>query len=127
MEESIHDDDRTTKKVLYQSYWQTPEYFWCSPKTLEFCGFRLGSQRVYNAIVPTDRGWLWSRELNLYLGIHDRQLRYFDAQGQLVPTLQEFNRLEIQRTELERQRASALALEVDRLRQQLQGQGGDNE
>jgi len=44
-----------------------------------------------------------------------------------VPTLQEFNRLEIQRTELERQRASALALEVDRLRQQLQGQGGDNE
>jgi len=56
------------------------------------------------------------------LGIHDRQLRYFDAQGQLVPTLQEFNYLEIQRTELERQRASALALEVDRLRQQLQGQ-----
>jgi hypothetical protein len=25
----------------------------------------------------------------MHLGIHDRQLRYFDVQGQLVPTLQE--------------------------------------
>ena len=118
--------DRTTKKDLYQNDWKTLEYFWFSPKTLEFCGFRLGARGIYEAIVSTDQGWLWSQELNLYLGIHDRQLRYFDAQGQLVPTLQEFNRLEIQRTELERQRASALALEVDRLRQQLQGQS-DNE
>lgn len=135
--------DRTTKKALYQSHWQTPEYFWFSPKTLELCGFRLGSQRVYEPIVPTDQGWLWSQQLDLYLGIHDRQLRYFDPQGQLVFTLQEFNRLEIQRTELECQRAeaeaqraeaeaqkaraaearaNALALEVDQLRQQLQGQ-----
>jgi Uma2 family endonuclease len=119
--------DRTTKKVLYQSQWQTPEYFWFSPKTLEFCGFRLGSQRRYDPIVPTDQGWLWSQELNLYLGIHDRQLRYFDVHGQMVPTLQEFNRLEIQRTERERQRANALALEIDRLRQQVQGQSDDNE
>lgn len=50
-----------------------------------------------------------------------------DVQGQLVPTLQEFNRLEIQRTKLERQRANALALKVDRLRQQVQGQSDDNE
>ena len=135
--------DRSTKKVLYQNHWQTPEYFWFSPKTLELCGFRLGSQRVYEPIVPTDQGWLWSQELDLYLGIHDRQLRYFDPQGHLVPTLQEFNRLAIQRTALESRRAeaeaqraeaeaqkareaearaNALALEVDRLRQQLGGQ-----
>lgn len=44
-----------------------------------------------------------------------------------MPTLQEFNRLEIQRTERERQRANTLALEIDRLRQQLQGQSDDNE
>jgi hypothetical protein len=61
------------------------------------------------------------------LGIHDRQLRYFDVHGQLVPTLQEFNRLEIQCTQLERQGANALALEVDRLRQQVQGQSDGNE
>jgi len=84
----------------------------------------LESSGVYKSIVPTDQGWIWSQELDLYLGIHDRQLRYFDAQGKLVPTLQEFNLLEIQRTELECQRAEAeaqransLELEIDRLRQ----------
>ena len=115
--------DRTTKKDLYQDYWQTREYFWFSPKTLEFCGFRLGSLGVYEAIEPTVEGRLWSQELGLYLGIHENQLRYFEAQGQLVPTVQEFNQLEIQRTALERQRADALAAEIQRLRQQLQDGG----
>ena len=101
--------DRTTKKDLYQNHWQTREYFWFSPKTLEFCGFRLGSTGVYEAIVPTDQGWLWSQELDLYLGVRQGQLRYVDPQGQPVPTLQEFNRLEIQRAELECRRADAEA------------------
>ncbi len=133
--------DRTTKKDLYQDDWKTREYFWFSPKTLEFCGFRLGLDGSYGAIDPTPEGWLWSQELELYLGIDGGQLRYFEAEGQLVPTLQEFNRLEIQRTELEAQRANAeaqranaeaqranaLEEEVERLRRQLEGLGYDDD
>ncbi|MGA1624980.1 MAG: Uma2 family endonuclease [Prochlorothrix sp.] len=109
LSESTATVDRTTKKDLYQDYWQTREYFWFSPKTLEFCGFRLGSLGVYETIEPTDQARLWSQELDLYLGVQNGQLRYFESQGQLVPTLQEFNRLEIQRTELEVQRANTEA------------------
>jgi hypothetical protein len=36
-----------------------------------------------------EQGYLWSEELGLYLGIFDRKLRYFTADGQLVPTPQE--------------------------------------
>ncbi|MCA2900492.1 MAG: Uma2 family endonuclease, partial [Microcystis sp. M035S1] len=35
------------------------------------------------------QGYLWSEQLGLYLGIFDRKLRYFTADGQLVPTPQE--------------------------------------
>jgi len=43
----------------------------------------------YQAISPNDQGYLWSEQLGLYLGIFDRKLRYFTADGQLVPTPQE--------------------------------------
>jgi hypothetical protein len=43
----------------------------------------------YQAISPNDWGYLWSEQLGLYLGIFDRKLRYFTADGQLVPTPQE--------------------------------------
>jgi Uma2 family endonuclease len=80
--------DRTLKKDLYQDRFRTHEYFWFSPDTLEFEGFRLISQR-YQAIAPNQSGWRWSKVLELYLGVRDGQLRYFDAQGELVPTPEE--------------------------------------
>jgi len=33
--------DRTLKKTLYQDRFRTPEYFWFSPETLDFAGYRL--------------------------------------------------------------------------------------
>jgi Uma2 family endonuclease len=80
--------DRTEKKALYQNHFRTPEYFWFSPDTLEFAGFRLMGQS-YVEIPVNDHGWRWSEELNLYLGIHNSQLRYFTPDGALVPTPQE--------------------------------------
>ncbi|XHX76886.1 MAG: Uma2 family endonuclease [Stenomitos frigidus ULC029] len=80
--------ERTLKKELYQNRFRTPEYFWFSPEILEFQGFRLIGHD-YEAIMPNEQGWRWSEELGLYLGITANQLRYFTAQGELVPTLPE--------------------------------------
>jgi len=80
--------DRTKKKILYQNTFRTPNYFWFDPNTLEFQGFTI-LEGQYQAISPNDRGYLWSEQLGLYLGIFERKLRYFTADGQLVPTPQE--------------------------------------
>ena len=80
--------DRTLKKDLYQNRFRTPEYFWFSPDTLEFQGFRLVGH-AYEPIVPNEHNWRWSEELGLYLGIEADQLRYFTAQGEKVPTFAE--------------------------------------
>ncbi|ASC73321.1 Hypothetical Protein XM38_042850 [Halomicronema hongdechloris C2206] len=80
--------DRGTKKEIYQNTFRTPEYFWFDPDTLEFCGFLLVGG-VYEAIDSNAVGHLWSRQLGLYLGIHDAQLRFFTPDGALVPTPEE--------------------------------------
>ncbi|WP_239033145.1 Uma2 family endonuclease [Leptothermofonsia sichuanensis] len=75
--------DRGTKKQLYQDTFRTPDYFWFDPYSLEFKGFHLvdGS---YQELLPNERGWLWSEQLKLFLGIQDSQLRFFTPEGQLV-------------------------------------------
>lgn len=112
---STADTDRNLKKNLYQNSFHTPEYFYFSPDTLEFAGFKLvGSE--YEEIAANSNGWRWSQELSLYLGIESGKLRYFTANGSLVPTpeeaaLQAQLDLEQQTIELqqERQRAEDLA------------------
>ena len=100
--------DRTEKKALYQNVFRTPEYFWFSPVTLEFQGFRWVT-RDYEAISPDERGWRWSEVLELYLGVDDGWLRYFDAEGECLPTPAEAAEQEKQRAEQEKQRAELLA------------------
>jgi Uma2 family endonuclease len=80
--------DRGAKKQLYQDIWRVPDYFWFHPETLEFAGFHLvdGS---YEAIAPTDSGYLWSEQLGLYLGIYERQLCWFTLEGKLIPLPEE--------------------------------------
>lgn len=80
--------DRNFKKELYQNRFRTPEYFWFSPETLEFSGYRLVNQQ-YEPIAETDSGWLWSHTLGLYLGIQAGMLRYFTEIGNLVLSPQE--------------------------------------
>jgi Uma2 family endonuclease len=112
---STADTDRNLKKNLYQDRFHTPEYFYFSPDTLEFAGFRLvGSE--YLDIAPNANGWRWSQELDLYLGIDSGKLRYFTLEGVLVPTPEEAalqTQLELQQQTLElqqeRQRGERLA------------------
>lgn len=43
--ESTARTDRNLTKELYQERFRTPEYFWFSPETLEFAGYRLVNQQ----------------------------------------------------------------------------------
>ncbi len=88
LSDSTANIDRTKKKILYQNTFRTPNYFWFDPNTLELQGFTI-LEGQYQAISANDRGYLWSEQLGLYLGIFDRKLRYFTVDGRLVPTPQE--------------------------------------
>jgi Uma2 family endonuclease len=98
--------DRHEKKELYQRVFRTPEYFWFSPETLEFAGFRLVNNQ-YRAIRPNGKRHLWSSVLGLYLGIepHSTRLRYYDGSGRLIPTAEESALSELDRAEQEHARA----------------------
>ncbi|NJK69733.1 MAG: Uma2 family endonuclease [Microcoleus sp. SU_5_3] len=88
LSESTARVDRNQKKILYQNWFRTLEYFWFDPENFEFAGFRLISQE-YQAILPNEFGRMWSEVLELYLGIHDGKLRYFTRDGELVSTSEE--------------------------------------
>jgi Uma2 family endonuclease len=93
--------DKGAKKELYQEVWRVPDYFWFHPETLEFAGFHLVNGK-YEAIAPTEAGWLWSEQLRLYLGIHERQLRWFTHEMrneiQIIATSRGFRLLSQSRT-----------------------------
>ena len=91
--------DREEKKQIYQDIFRTPDYFWFDPESLELQGFTLISGE-YQPIEANGRGWLWSHELGLYLGIHENQLRYFSNGGELVATPEEAALQEKQEKEL---------------------------
>ena len=114
--------DKGLKKDLYQNTFRTPDYFWFDPNTLEFQGFHL-VDGLYQAVQPTDQGWLWSQQLELYLGVFEQRLRFFTAQGELIPSPEERAEQERQRAEQERQRAEQAEQEIARLQAQLRSQG----
>lgn len=76
--------DRGLKKEIYQDTFRTLEYFWFDPVSFEFEGFSLVRGR-YEPILPNDQGWRWSDQLQLFLGIHDEQLRFFGRMGAWCP------------------------------------------
>ena len=123
--------DRTTKKKLYQDTFRLPEYFWFDPVSLEFAGFLLVGGE-YEPIAANEKGQLWSRQLNLYLGIHEAQLRYFTAEGTLVLSPTEIAResqqtaTESQKTAMEAQRtATESQKKAERLAERLRELGVD--
>ena len=111
--------DRTEKKRLYQTMFRTPEYFWFSPITEEFAGFRLVGA-WYQAIPTDERGWRWSEVMELYLGVVDGQLRYFEADGTLVLGPEETALRERRRVQQERQRAEQAQSQAEQERQRAE-------
>jgi Uma2 family endonuclease len=138
LSDSTAKTDRGLKKDLYQDTFRTPDYFWFHPDTLEFQGFHLVDGH-YQPIQPNDQGWLWSQQLDLYLGVHERKLRFFTQDGEMLPTPEEAAQterqraeaadqqvgVERQRTEEERQRAEEERQRNARLREKLRELGID--
>lgn len=116
--------DKGLKKQIYQDTFRTPEYFWFDPQNLEFAGFVLVAGK-YQAIEANPQGWLWSQQLELYLGIEQEKLRFFTAEGQLVVTPQELAEQQEQRAEQEKQRAEQEKQRSDRLAAKLRELGID--
>lgn len=111
--------DRGEKKQIYQDIFRTPDYFWFDPETLELQGFRL-MEGQYQAIEPTDRGWLWSDRLGLLLGIYQQQLRYFNREAELIPTPAEV-------AKQERQEKVLALQQIEQLKSRLRELGADLE
>ncbi|MGI8934176.1 MAG: Uma2 family endonuclease [Phormidesmis sp.] len=112
--------DRNLKKDLYQDRFRTPEYFWLSPETMEFQGYRLVNQR-YEPIAPNDAGQRYSQVLGLFLGIHEGQLRYFLENGDLVPTLPEATAAAIAQAQAANDQAQAANTQTEAANAQAQG------
>ncbi|MEW5989314.1 MAG: Uma2 family endonuclease, partial [Chloroflexota bacterium] len=117
---STEQADRTTKKTLYEQTFRTPEYYWFDPfRPSVFQGWHLDSRGQYQPATPDERGWLWSPKLQLWIGrwqgtyMRDRAvwLRFYDADGQLVPTPAEAerNRVAVERARANTERARAEA------------------
>ena len=114
------------KKQIYQDTFRTPEYFWFSPDTLEFAGQVLVRGR-YQPIEPNQQGHLWSEALSLFLGIHEETLRFFNAEGQLIPTPEETARQAIHQAQQAVNQAHQAASRADRLAAKLRELGVDPE
>ncbi len=104
--------DRGLKKQLYQDIFRTPDYFWFDPNGSEFQGFQLVGG-TYRALEPNESGHLWSQQLGLYLGVREGALRFFTADGALVPTLEEATELALQQADEEQQKAIAAQRQAD--------------
>lgn len=114
LSDSTANVDRDLKKKLYQNTFRTPNYFWFDPYTLEFAGFDLVVGE-YQPIESNNQGHLWSQQLELYLGIHEGLLRFFTANGELVPTPEEQAKSEREQKEIAQQKAERLAAKLREL------------
>jgi Uma2 family endonuclease len=116
------DEDRTTKRVVYERTFRTPEYFLYDPSTRQLEGYRLA--RRYRRLEPADGGRLWSDELECWLGVWDgvfdghaaTWLRFFEQDGTLIPTGEEAATV---RADAEARRADVAEAELARLKAEL--------
>jgi Uma2 family endonuclease len=86
-------EDRTTKKTLYERTFRTFGYFCYDPDKEQLEGWRLGPRQRYRTISANERGRMEVEELGVWLGTWREQyqgfeavwLRFYDAEGRLVP------------------------------------------
>ena len=132
MSPSTAEIDLTTKKELYARTFHTANYFAYDPWNKRLHGWHNASRpNGYEALQPDENGWLWSRELEAWIGlwrgryqkVDTTWLRLFDVDGRLILTQGEAEaqraEAEAQRAEAEAQRAEAAEAEAERLRAEL--------
>jgi Uma2 family endonuclease len=113
--------DRGEKKRIYQDIFRTPEYFLFDPRDGTLEGLRLLAGR-YEPIAPDAHGLLPSAQLGLCLGVRDRRLRLFTADGAMVLAPDEAARESMRRAEEEQRRAELEAQRADGEKQRADGE-----
>ncbi|MEJ1932075.1 Uma2 family endonuclease [Nostoc sp. NIES-2111] len=114
LSDSTAKTDKGLKKTIYQDTFRTPDYFWFDPYTQEFAGFHLVDGQ-YEPLQPNVQGFLWSQQLGLYLGVHQELVRFFTADGVLVPTPEEEAQQAHQQAQQAQQKAERLAAKLREL------------
>ncbi|MBI2807266.1 MAG: Uma2 family endonuclease [Planctomycetes bacterium] len=117
-------EDLTTKKDIYETTFRTPDYFCFDPDAEKLQGWHLGNGN-YEPLAPNERGWLWSNQLQLWLGTWNGTylsrdtiwLRFYTKDGVMVPTSQEAAQ---QQADEQRQRADAAEAELIQLKAQIE-------
>ncbi|MCE7983979.1 MAG: Uma2 family endonuclease [Caldilinea sp. CFX5] len=129
MSATTAETDRTTKKDLYAETFRTENYFHYDPETEELTGYHLENGH-YVPLQPNAEKRLWCAAVGLWLGTwrgeyqgHEHLwLRFFDADGNLVPTAAEAAQLRMQQ---EHQRAENAQYELAQMRERLRAMGID--
>ncbi|MEE3718288.1 Uma2 family endonuclease [Tumidithrix elongata RA019] len=117
LSDSTAKTDLGLKKQIYQDIFRTPEYFLFEPHTFWFEGYQLVVGQ-YEPIVANAEGRLWSQELQLFLGVHEGQVRFFMPSGDLVLTPQESALLVAEQAEQAQQEAKLAQQEAEAERKQ---------
>lgn len=112
LSDSTADIDRGEKKQIYQDIFRTPDYFLYDPYRAVLEGYHLVEGR-YEAIPLNSEGKMWSAQLEMFLGIHRDQLRFFAPDGQLIPTVEELVDMETEQIELVKARADLEAKQAE--------------
>jgi len=139
---STVDEDHGPKFAIYRDKLKVGDYFIFDPDTNILEGWRLVAGE-YEPLATDVAGRLYSQELELSLGIWERDiggfrttwLRFFDGEGKVLPTPMEAERAhanaekqranaEKQRANAEKQRADSAEAENARLRALLAKQSG---
>jgi Uma2 family endonuclease len=89
-------DDYGPKMDIYE-HLRVGEYFCYDPDGIKLQGWRLNSRHRYQPLEADPRGWLWSEELQLWLGpwegnferYHAVWLRFYEPDGNVVLTTAE--------------------------------------
>jgi len=88
---------RGEKIKIYQNIFRTPEYFLYDPDRQNLEGYRLVNGAYQ--LIACQSGLWWSQELALYLGIVNREVRFFDAEKKLILLLDEVAKAEKKRAD----------------------------
>jgi Uma2 family endonuclease len=136
LSESTASADLTTKKDLYEQVFRTPDYICYNPASQELVWWTMVADQ-YEPLAPNANGWLWSRQLGLWVGLWTGQYlnlsgvwpRFYDTEGSRVLTRAEAAELEAEtereRAEEERERAQRAEAELAALRARLTALGID--
>jgi Uma2 family endonuclease len=68
LSESTAKEDLGPKKRIYERVFKTAEYFCYDPDTEVLGGWRLDKKGNYQSLVTNDEGWVWSEQLEMWLG-----------------------------------------------------------